>query len=162
MNAEHPLTGRKVALFFVLFFGLVAAVNAVMIRAAVSTFSGEDSKSPYEEGLAFNREISAAGEQNDRHWQVDVGMQPLPGGAATVSITAKDSTGNALAGLDAEVRMVHPVDARLDRALPLTQTAAGHFQGTIDDTAHGAWDLDFTLRRGSEQQFRSISRIVLK
>src|SRR4051812_24565947 len=109
MIAEHPLTGRKVALFFLLFFVFIACVNAVMIRAAILSFSGMEAKNPYEAGLAFGREIAAAAEQNERHWRVDASVQPLPSGTTAISITAKDKMGHALTDLDLDAHLVHPV-----------------------------------------------------
>ena len=49
-----------VLICLVAFFAVVAGVNAVMIRAAVSTFGGVETDSAYQAGLAFAREIAAA------------------------------------------------------------------------------------------------------
>ena len=51
-----PLTGWKVLAMLLAFFGVVGAVNAVMVYSALSTFSGEVEAHPYEHGLAYNRE----------------------------------------------------------------------------------------------------------
>ena len=58
-KATRQVTGRIVLICFVAFFAVVAGVNAVMIRAAVSTFSGIETENPYQAGLAFEREILA-------------------------------------------------------------------------------------------------------
>ena len=71
-NTGRPkeLTGRMVFICLVAFFAVIAAVNAVMIRAAVSTFSGIETANSYQAGLAFAREIAAAEAQDALHWQV--------------------------------------------------------------------------------------------
>ena len=56
----RPLTGRTVLFCLIGFFSVVAGVNAVMIRAAVSTFGGVETSSSYQAGLAFAREAAAA------------------------------------------------------------------------------------------------------
>lgn len=56
----RELTGRIVLTWLVGFFAVVFAVNGVMAVAAISTFSGLDSDSPYQAGLAFDAEIAAA------------------------------------------------------------------------------------------------------
>ena len=48
----------------VVFFGVVAGVNGIMIRAAVTTFGGVETGSSYQAGLAFERELAAAQAQN--------------------------------------------------------------------------------------------------
>ena len=40
------------------FFGVIIAVNAVFMTAALRTFPGEVSITPYEDGLAFNRQLA--------------------------------------------------------------------------------------------------------
>ncbi|MPZ59187.1 MAG: hypothetical protein GEU91_22410 [Rhizobiales bacterium] len=54
------LTGRAALFCFLGFFGVVIAVNAVMIRAATTTFGGVETASSYKAGLAFKQEIAAA------------------------------------------------------------------------------------------------------
>ena len=41
-RGQKPLTGRSVLFMLIAFFGLVIAVNIVMVRAAISTFGGVD------------------------------------------------------------------------------------------------------------------------
>ena len=64
------LTGRMVLFCLVAFFAVVAGVNAIMIRAAVSTFGGVETANAYQAGLAFAREIAEAAAQDALHWQV--------------------------------------------------------------------------------------------
>ncbi|HKN09769.1 MAG TPA: FixH family protein, partial [Pseudomonadota bacterium] len=60
----RELTGRTVLICLVLFFALVAGVNAVMIKAAVTTFGGVESENSYQAGLAFAQQIAAARSQD--------------------------------------------------------------------------------------------------
>lgn len=57
------MTGKRVALYFVAFFGLVAMVNAVMVTLAIRTNSGVVTEHPYEKGLAYNKIIDAEKKQ---------------------------------------------------------------------------------------------------
>ena len=56
----RPVTGRMVLFCLIGFFAVVAGVNAIMIRAAVSTFSGVETANSYQEGVTFAREEAAA------------------------------------------------------------------------------------------------------
>src|SRR3712207_8754985 len=112
IRAPRPLTGRMVLACFVAFFGLVFAMNAFMVRVAVSSFSGVETESAYKAGLSFKNDVAAAHAQDARHWAVEASLQR--GGATSVIITARDAQGQALAGLTPEVRLAHPTDKRRD------------------------------------------------
>ena len=156
----RELTGRTVLICLVGFFGIVAAVNAVMMFAAISTLSGLDSDSPYQAGLAFDEEIVAARAQQALHWQVDANVERDEGGTI-VEITARDADGTPLPGLTATASLAHPADRRLDRDLAITQDGPGHFRA-VTGTAAGQWDLVIELSRDGTRRFRSKNRIVLR
>ena len=75
-KCARPVTGRMVLVCLIAFFGVVARRNALMIRAAVSTFGGVETASSYQAGLAFEREVAAARAQDERDWQVKAKVQP--------------------------------------------------------------------------------------
>ena len=155
-----PVTGRTVLIWLVAFFAVVGAVNGIMIFAAISTFAGLESDSPYQAGLAFEREIAAARTQNALHWQVRAQVARIEGGATLVEISARDADGAALAGLGASATLVHPTDRRLDRGLAMSEDAPGHFRG-VTGIAVGQWDLVIDLSRAGAHAFRSKNRVVL-
>lgn len=156
----RPLTGRTVLICLIGFFATVAAVNAVMIRAAVSTFGGTETASAYKAGQAFEREIEAARAQDALRWQVKADVRRA-GGQALVEIEARDAAGHALTGLTATASLHHPTDARADHALPLEQGPPGHFRGAVVTPA-GQWDVLIDLARDGERVFRSRNRVVLR
>ena len=145
----------------VAFFGIVAAVNAVMITAAVTTFGGVETESSYKAGLAFAREMAASREQAARRWQVSARLSPGSDKATSVDISVRDAEGRAQAGLDATVRLVHPTDRRADRIAAVTERDAGVFRGTVSADP-GQWDLVIELSRRGERVFRSKSRVTLR
>src|SRR5262249_24051976 len=120
------VTGRMVLICFVAFFAVVAGVNAIMIRAAISTFGGVEMDNAYQPGLAFAREIAAAQTQDALHW--DVRAKVFAGAAATdVEVIAVDAAGAKLTGLAASTRLVHPADKRADHLVALREVAPGRF-----------------------------------
>jgi nitrogen fixation protein FixH len=157
----RELTGRTVLVCLVGFFVVVGAVNAVMIAAAVSTFAGLESDSPYQAGLAFDQEIAAARAQQALHWQVQAKVARTDGGETQVEISARDSDGAPLPDLGATASLVHPTDRRLDRDLAMTPDGLGHFSGTTG-TAAGQWDVVINLSRDGVRQFRSKNRVTLR
>jgi nitrogen fixation protein FixH len=157
----RELTGRMVLSCLVAFFGLVAAVNAIMATAAISTLSGLDADSPYEAGLAFDAEIAASRAQQALHWQVDAKVDRTEEGRILVEITARDVDGTPLPGLSATASLAHPTDRRLDRDLAVTQDGPGHFHG-VTGAALGQWDVVIDLSRDGVRQFRSRNRVILR
>ena len=155
----RELTGRMVLIWLVGFFGVVAAANAIMAAAAISTLSGLDSDSPYQAGLAFDEEIAAARAQQALHWQVDANVK-RDEDKTLVEIAARDADGTPLPRLTATASLLHPADRRLDRDLTMTENAPGHFSG-VTGTAAGQWDLVIELSRDGTRQFKSKNRIVL-
>ena len=144
----------------VAFFALVAAANAVLIRAAVSTFGGVEAGNAYQAGLAFARERTEAAAQDSLRWQVDAKVAPVRG-ETLVEIVARDATGTPLAGLAAYARLAHPTDKRLDRTVELTRTGVGRFEGR-SAPATGQWTLEIDIERGDARVFRSRNRIFLR
>lgn len=157
----RPLTGRTVLIITLAFFGTVFAVNAVMVRAALSTFGGVETTSSYKAGLAFKQELAAAHAQADRHWRVEARVVPAADGRTSVVVEARDATGERLRGVTAQARLAHPTDSRRDHAVALTEDAPGDFRGATGGVA-GNWDLVIDIFRGDERLFRSKSRVYLR
>lgn len=150
------LNGRHVLLIFIGFFITIAAVNAVMIYAAVTTFGGVDKQNAYKVGLAFGRELAEAGEQDIRGWRV-TGSIDARLKETRVLISVKDISGRALTGLQLNARLGHPVSAKLDQRIIFTEIGGGSYQA-IAPALQGTWDIDLQINDHGERMFRSISR----
>jgi nitrogen fixation protein FixH len=157
----RELTGRAVLLWLVAFFGVVFAVNGIMVKAATSTFGGVETSSSYKAGQVFEQEVARAGRQDARHWRVAGRIARDRNGEAVLDLTARDETGAPLTGLSATARLAHPADERLDRVIELARIGAGEFKGEAG-ASPGQWELIVDLYRGGERVFRSRSRVVLR
>jgi nitrogen fixation protein FixH len=154
------VTGRTVLICLVAFFAVVAGANAVLIRAAVSTFGGVETGNAYQAGLAFSKEIAAAQAQDALHWQVKADV--LAAEAATVvEIAAKDATGRPLSGFQVAALLAHPADKRSDKIVDMQEAEPGTFRGRVEKVT-GQWDLVIELLRGEIRLFRSKSRLFLR
>jgi len=159
-NKSGELTGRAVLLWLVAFFGVVFAVNGVLVKAATSTFGGVETQSSYKAGLMFEQEVAKAERQDARRWQVDGKLARDRAGEAVLDISARDEKGAPLTGLKAVARLAHPADERLDHVFELARTGAGAFHGQAAAQA-GQWELLIDLYRGEDRVFRSRSRVTL-
>jgi nitrogen fixation protein FixH len=149
-----------VLICLVAFFAVIAGVNAIMIRAAVSTFGGVETGNAYQAGLAFAREIAAADAQDTLHWDVRAKVSTAAG-ATNLEVTAIDAIGRPLTGLTATARLMHPADKRADHVVVLAEDVPGVFTGRTDAVA-GQWALVIELTRDGARIFRSSNRIFLR
>lgn len=159
-DKPRELTGRAVLFWLLGFFGLVFAVNGVLVKAATSTFAGLETSSSYKAGLLFKQELDSAERQAALHWRVD-GKLVDKGGQAILDLSVRDATGVAVTGLTAQARLAHPATDRLDHIVPLGRIGAGTFHGAVA-AAPGQWELIVDLDRDSERVFRSRSRVTLR
>ena len=157
-KSPREFTGRAMLGITITFFGVIFAVNAVMVYAATTTFGGLETESAYKEGLAFGRQIEAARTQEALHWQVVAHLSHTNPRSTAITMNVRDQTGAPLSGLDATVRLVHPTDKRFDHAVDMREIAPGSFQG-ITDLRGGQWDLVIELQRAGKRMFRSKNRV---
>ncbi len=153
-------TGRTILLSLLAFFGVIFAVNGVMIYEALSTLSGVDTDSAYQAGLMYEHEVAQAEKQDARRWQVDAELTPVSAGER-LDLSARDATGRPLGGMQAIATFERPTDRRRDRDVVLVEDGGGRFHGNAAVGA-GQWDLVIVLSRHGEQMFRSKNRIFLK
>jgi nitrogen fixation protein FixH len=157
----HPprvITGRAVLIYLIAFFGVIFAMNFVMIRVAISSFSGVETESSYKAGLTFKNDVAAAHAQDALRWSVEASIQH--GETKGILITVHDGKARPLSGLTAQATLAHPTDKRNDLAMDFVETSTGQFK-SLTPLPEGRWDLVINLKRGDEVVFRSKSRISL-
>jgi len=159
-RTPRPITGRMVLVWLVAFFGVVFAVNGVLIHQALSTLTGVDTESAYQAGRMYEQEVAMAKAQDARGWRVDATVTPSRDGAR-LELSARDAAGAPVTDIEATVVFERPTDRRLDRNVAVVADAPGQFHGAAA-VAPGQWDLVIELSRRGEQMFRSKNRIVVK
>ncbi|MBK3664672.1 FixH family protein [Bradyrhizobium diazoefficiens] len=159
--ASKPLTGTKVFLMLVAFFGIVISVNVTMAKLAISTLPGTDVDSPYAAGLAYDREISAAHDQAARKWKVSAHIERYPDGNAVLQVEARDAAGQPVTGLKFGGRLERPTDKRADLAVELAEAGIGIYRGNAASVAPGQWDLVIEGDAKGDRVFLSRNRVIL-
>jgi nitrogen fixation protein FixH len=158
---SRPLTGRKVLLCLVAFFGTVIGVNMLMMKLAIDTLSGTQVDSAYRASLAYESEISAARDQDKRNWKIDAHVERRADGATTVRLDARDADGTPLSGLKFSGRLERPTDKRVDRAVELAESGIGIYRGSAGDVLPGQWDLVIEGEARGARLFLSRNRVIL-
>ena len=159
--SSKPLTGTKVFLMLVAFFGVVIGVNVTMMKLAIATLPGTDVDSPYAAGLAYDREISAAQDQAARKWKVSAHIDRRGDGNAVLQVEAREAAGEPLTGVKFTGRLERPTDKRADLAVDLTEAGIGIYRGNASAVAPGQWDLVIEGDAKGERVFLSRNRVVL-
>ncbi|SNB65937.1 Nitrogen fixation protein FixH [Rhodoblastus acidophilus] len=148
-----PLTGRKVLLILIGFFGVMLAVNFYMARAAIKTHPGLDIAHPYDAGVAYNKEIAAAKAQEALGWTVDL-SRVVQGAVTAITVTVKDRDGRPVNDLVASLHFVYPATSRLDQVVVVGSVADGVYAGAAE-LQRGHWEVEVVLQREGQQIFRS-------
>ena len=160
-RTPKPLTGRKVFLLLVAFFGVVIGVNLVMMRLAIQTLPGTEVDSAYSASLVYGRAITAAHDQNARNWKVDAHVERNGQGGATLQIEARDDNGRPMSGLKFHGRFERPTDRRADLPVVLAEVGIGVYRGSALAMASGQWDLVLEGVAAGQRMFLSKNRVLL-
>src|ERR1700722_14498867 len=127
--SPKPLTGGKVLLMLVAFFGVVFGVNFTMANLAIKTLPGTEVDSAYSASLGYQKEIAAARDQNARQWQVDAHIQRGANGEATLQVKPPDKAGQPMTGLKFQGRFELPTDKRAAQPASLDEGVIRTYPG---------------------------------
>ena len=149
---ERELTGRHVLLMLVAFFGITIAVNAIFITKAVESFTGEDVKRSYRQGLEYNQTIESREKQAELGWQVKTNLVEESGDTPRFIIRVTDRNDIPVRGLSIDGILKRPTDLAKDETIMFTERGDGKYDAdlTLDK---GQWILKATATQG-EQAFR--------
>lgn len=160
-QSSFRLKGWHVLAIFITFFVIIFSVDIGMAVLAVKTFSGVQTEKPYENGLAYNKEMANAVAQNARHWTVTENLTRDADGLVTLKSTFKDDKSLAIGGLNVTTTLKAPMDAKRDHVIVLNDRGGGHYDGTVEAPA-GQWDVETIARQNNEIIYRSVNRVILK
>ena len=150
--------GAYVPWLFVAGFGIIIAVNAIMIWFAVSSFSGLYSANPREQGLRYNDILARQKVRDALGWKVDVAWQPS---ATRMEIDARDAAGQPLMGARVTASLVRPVERRAPIAVVLGPVDIGRYVAHVDLPEHGNWDVDIVIECAG-QRYAARRRMFLQ
>lgn len=156
------ITGRKVFLGLVAFFGIITVANIVLIWLAVGSFPGVVTQSAYQAGREYPSLLEAAEAQRALGWQMEETVFAAdPSGPVAIRIDANDRAGAPLSGLSIVATLASPTHDELDRRVTLTEGEVGLYRGVADPLPAGQYDLTLEASSGKGEAFRSVNRIVL-
>ncbi len=145
---EFQITGRKVLFAMLTFFGVITAVDGIMIYQAVSTFGGLETNDAYRKGLAYNQRIARDAAQDQLGWTEVVRLDSATG---LLTVEFKDRNGQPVEGLSVSAQIGRPATNVFDRDVALRDSGAGRHEVSVVDLAGGTWSVEVVARAGAGQ-----------
>ncbi|WP_374443139.1 FixH family protein [Stella sp.] len=124
---------------------LVVAVNAVMIRLAVGTFSGVTVERPYERGIAYNTILAAQARQDRLGWTAEVRLQTT-GGGSILHLALRDADGQPLEA-SPTLRLERPLEPESRIETIPDGDGSGRWIARLERLRPGQWDVTVDARR---------------
>jgi len=166
MNAStvsaRPITGRRVLLYLLLAFGVVSAVNAILIVMSLNSFTGETQPKSYANGLDFNHTLKEVAAQRERGWKVNGELESPTTGVAVISIAFRDAQSLPLEGLDIVAYFRRPTNEGYDFEAPLKAQGEGRYKARVEMPLSGKWNLRLAAARGDATPFLLDYKLVVK
>ena len=160
-HAIRRITGRHVLLGLFGFFGVMFAVNGVMVYFALTTFSGLETRDAYRSGLDYNSTIAKAEDQRRRGWKTTIDLAET---RDAIDLTILDRHGSAVRALALVGRIGRPASEIHDRDLAFREVAPGRYRAAFAALGDGQWDLRVHTETtaGSDDSLRLGSRLWVK
>lgn len=158
------IRGWHVLVAMIVFFGIIAAVNAVMMSHALRSFPGEEQKKSYMQGLQYNKVLEAQAAQAALGWRLLI----LDGAEQSVEIdTLRLKLVNAedlpISDLPLEGLLRRPTTDRHDIPLDLVSRGEGVYEAALPPMAAGNWHLEIDLAASDTlPPFTAEKRLFLK
>lgn len=145
------ITGWHVLAAVTGFFAIVIAVDAAFLVAAYRSHPGQVSVTPYEDGLAFNREVARRKAQAALGWTATAA--PAAGG---VRVEIRAPTGEPVQGLVMTGLLRRPATEAGELPVKFAETEPGIYFAPVRPAA-GGWDLKVAADKGAFEAERRLT-----
>jgi nitrogen fixation protein FixH len=157
-DAATPQTGFRLNGWHVLaiisgFFAVVIAVDVGFVVMAVKTFPGEVSRTPYEDGLAYDKSVAQQRAQARMGWRATAAAEP-----AAVGVEMRDRNDAPITGLTVTGMLERPATEAGRLALRFRETRPGRYVARLNDLS-GAWDLSLQTTSPKGELFTAHRRL---
>ncbi len=151
---RFTIKGHHVLIAFVLFFGVIAALDGLFISLALRTFSGQVAKNPYEAGLLYDRTLETRAIQAKLGWTATLAASET----GVLELVVTDRAGKGVDGLSVEATLKRP--ATDDGAQTATLKGLGDGRYSADASLSGAWDITVIANGPQGERFEAGRRVV--
>lgn len=150
-----PQRGRWIPWVFVGGMGFVVVVNAVLVWAALSTFTGLTVGKAYDRGRTYNHVLATAERQHALGWRAVVAVE-----GRTLTLAVLDREGLAVSGR-VEGVLRRPLEG-IEESLDFAALGEGRFLAALPPLRAGQWEARLTLRGPAGDAFDIRERLLLQ
>lgn len=142
-------------------FAIIIAANGAMVWAALGTWRGLQTESPWEKSASYNATIDAEAAEAALGWSVGLDVEDRGGGNARVALQLDGPEGKPLHADRVRIGFVRPTQEGYDTITELTPRGAGRYVADVSLPLVGVWDLRISAKRG-EDALHTTRRVTLK
>lgn len=147
------ITGRKVLVGLLAFFGVVFAVNGTFVYFAFASWPGLSADRPYGHGLQYNAVLAAADAQAAQGWHSSLTQQTV-GGQVRFQVVLRNANGDPVSGAAARLDLERPIGEIAGAALPLAEWAPGAYRADASKLPAGRWYATLTATAPGAADYR--------
>lgn len=152
----REFTGRHMLMIMLAFFGVIIAVNVVMARFAVTSWTGLVVENSYVASQQFNEKMVAVRTQNDLGW-----VPKLDIAAGKITLTLIDRIGNPVRMTGGKATFQHPTFEAADWSASLQPSGKGQLSAS-SAVSPGVWVVNIEIDCGLAVPYRHSERILVK
>lgn len=166
-DASHPPNGElsgpqatraawQWGSFVVGFLSLQLVVGGLAIALAARDPSVAVMPDYHEKALRWDEEIASRQRSEALKWKAEVVIAPVPNQPQLRELTVRvvDARGEPITGGTAAISFFHHTRASDFASRPLSEIEPGVYSAALPMSRSGLWDIDFTLSRNPDEQFR--------
>ncbi len=162
LSPRAPLTGRRVFIMLLGFFGFIIAVNSVFIYFAFKSWPGLGTQDAYRKGLAYNETLNAAHRQNALGWQSNAVFIVHEKDAGILRVQLKDAQDKGLVGIAVSAHLTRPAHETFDRTIKLLPKGDGIYQAPIMLPLKGRWHVTIEAQGNGQTKYRMTHALMVK
>ncbi len=149
---------------FVAAFGVIILVNGTMAYIAVDSWTGLETRSPFQRGQNYNAELAQKSAQKELGWTAKAQFAPAPTAdnprAGALRLTFVDRDGKGVDALNVEALAVRPTHEGFDRIVAFMARGQGVYEAPANLPLAGQWELRVTASR-ADDVFKMRPRILV-
>jgi nitrogen fixation protein FixH len=145
--SEEPRRSAWIPWAFFAMFGIIIAANGIMVAVAFDSWTGLETDSAYQDGLAYNQEIAAAEAQRELGWQVNLSVAESGPRRVEVSVRLANAAGTPFKADEVRAVFRRPTHDGFDVETWLRHDASsGQHGGEVELPLAGIWDVSVEAR----------------
>ncbi|HHK73626.1 MAG TPA: hypothetical protein ENJ57_00525 [Rhizobiales bacterium] len=157
-----PLTGWTFLYWIGGFFLIVFASIGSMMYIAINSMSGLETEDPYKKGIAYNKTIAQARQQDAARLSVSIAADPQPDKLVRLSVRVRAADDMPYMEKEVRVLFFRPTKEGYDKSVLLKEKKPGVYRGNIMLPLRGIWDLKLEIKDAGNLVYKSKSRVILR